>query len=177
LEASAEALHEYAPRLVPDLLQTPEYARAAVLREHPHASPEELARRVEVRLARRGRLGEPGGPRLWAIVDEAALLRAVGGREVHAAQIEALVDAAKQPEVTLQVLRLGRPGYLPRCGAFTVMRFAEADIVYLDQLGERRPLDHRRDVDAHRLAHTQLSATAAMPGETTDVLTEIRAAL
>jgi Predicted transcriptional regulators len=179
LEAAAGALHEYAPGLVPDLLQTPGYARAAVLIERPPpGDADHVDRQVEVRMLRQRPFARPDGPRLWAIVDEAALLRVVGTREVHADQLDALIDAARRPNITLQVLRLEHAAYLPRCGPFTLLRFPRApDIVYLDQLAERHPVRGRRDTDAYRHAHASLSVTAEMPGETTRILTGIRASL
>jgi hypothetical protein len=111
-------------------------------------------------------------------VDEAALRRVVGDATVHARQLDALIHATERPNVTVQVVPLDRTIYLPRCGSFTVLRFARVhDLVYADQPIERRPVREQRDADAYRAAHASLAAAAAPPGDTARILADIRATL
>ena len=82
LEEAAALIRIYEVQFVPGLLQTEDYARAVVMQGSPHLAPEEVDSRVAVRMGRQKLFG--GGttrPRLWAIVDEAALRRPIGGRE------------------------------------------------------------------------------------------------
>jgi hypothetical protein len=79
LEQGAEVVRLFEVQNVPDLLQTPEYARALITARHPEASKEEIERRVELRMARRRVFERPEPLKLWAVLDEAGLHRAVGG--------------------------------------------------------------------------------------------------
>src|SRR6516165_5153030 len=88
LEEAALLIRLYEVQFVPGLLQTADYARAVIKLGLPSASADEVERRISLRLARQELLTKPGGPRLWAIVDEAALRRPIGGKEVMRAQLE-----------------------------------------------------------------------------------------
>ncbi|MET7637173.1 helix-turn-helix transcriptional regulator [Streptomyces sp. NPDC005438] len=93
LESEANVIRAYCPTLVPELLRTPEYARALLEMDHPRADQEELERRGALLAARqRERRG-----RLWAVMDESALRRPVGGPKVLAEQLEALRRYVEEP--------------------------------------------------------------------------------
>src|SRR6202020_1217862 len=128
LEEAAQLIRIYEVQFVPGLLQTEEYARAVVTQGAPGLEPEEVDRRVALRLGRQKLLHRDNPPRLWAIVDEAALRRPMGGRDVLAAQIERLMDAVGEPNITLQVMPFKYGGHAAEGGAFTIMRFPEADL-------------------------------------------------
>src|SRR5215469_5616394 len=82
LEEAALLIRLYEVQFVPGLLQTADYARAVIRLGLPSASADEVERRVGLRMARQEVLKkESGGPRLWAVVDEAALRRPIGGGE------------------------------------------------------------------------------------------------
>src|SRR5215471_19350196 len=92
LEEAASVLRVYEVQFVPGLLQTASYARAVMTRGWPAAPEEEIERRVSMRITRQELLSKPGGPRLWAVVDEAALRRPVGSAEVFRSQLEHLIE-------------------------------------------------------------------------------------
>src|ERR1700758_4128508 len=97
LEEAASLIRLYEVQFVPGLLQTADYARAVIKLGLPSASPEEVERRVGLRMARQEVLTKAGGPRLWAVVDEAALRRPIGGGEVMRAQLVRLTEVAREP--------------------------------------------------------------------------------
>src|SRR6266540_6904131 len=92
LESAAAVIRTYEGQFVPGLLQTTRYMRAVIGGAYLGAAPEELERRVTLRLGRQQLLQRPVGPRLWAVVDEAALHRPVGGPEVMRAELERVMD-------------------------------------------------------------------------------------
>ncbi|MFF8967096.1 helix-turn-helix domain-containing protein [Streptomyces globisporus] len=107
LETAARLIRTYAPGIVPELLQTPRYARALLELRYPRASAEETACRLELLLERQSRtVGHGHGPvRLWALIEEAVLDRMIGDREVMAEQIEHLDRFTRQGgPVTMQVI-------------------------------------------------------------------------
>ncbi|WP_433761140.1 helix-turn-helix domain-containing protein [Nocardia sp. CA-135398] len=173
LEQAAKLIRGYEPRAMPELLQTADYARALLAMAHPTESAEAIARRVALRLRRQEILRRPHPPQLWLIVEEAALRRPIGGSTVWRAQLEYLLRIAEEPHITLQVLpdHVGGPALAD--GAFTMLRFAEADlpdIVYLQQLTSALYLDKTADLDAYRAVANQLSVHAAPPEYTPGLL-------
>lgn len=177
LEQAAQVIRCYEPRAVPELLQTPEYARALLTLAHPGEPEDAIERRVALRMRRQHILTRTHPPHLWLIVEEAALTRRIGGSRVWAAQMDQLLAVAEQPHITVQVLadHVGGPALAD--GAFTYLRFAEADlpdIVYLQQLTGALYLDKQADLDAYRAVANQLSVHAAPPEYTPGLLSALR---
>jgi hypothetical protein len=176
LEAAASLIRTYEVQFVPGLLQTPDYARAVVLLGHGAARAEEIDRRVDVRMTRQQLLTRPDAPHLWAVVDEAALRRPIGGPAVLSAQISALIDAAKLPNVTIQVIPFDAGGHAAAGGAFSLLRFADQelpDVVFMEQLTSALYLDKRDDVDQYAEAMERLCIEAEPPGRTVELLGSI----
>jgi transcriptional regulator with XRE-family HTH domain len=173
LEEAASLIRLYEVQFVPGLLQTADYARAVVRLGQPGAPPAEIERRISLRMGRQELLTKPGGPRLWAIVDEAALRRPIGGREVMRAQFVQLIEATSEPNVTLQVMPFRSGGHAAEAGAFTIMRFPEPDlpdVVYLEQLTSALYLDKRDDVEKYTEVMERLSVESESPERSVDIL-------
>src|SRR5579863_916134 len=92
LEEAAQLIRVYEVQFVPGLLQTEEYARAIIMQGAPGVDPDEVERRVALRMGRQKLLTRENPPRYWVIMDEAALRRPMGGRDVHFKQLERLID-------------------------------------------------------------------------------------
>jgi len=176
LEAATSLIRTYEVQFIPGLLQTREYARAVVRLGHPRASDTDVERRVELRLARQKLLTRDHPPQLWAVVDEAALRRPIGGAAVLRGQIEALVGATQLPNVRLQIVPFEVGGHAAAGGAFTILRFPEEDlldVVYVEQLTSALYLDKREDIDLYAEAMERLCLDANPPGQTGDMLASI----
>jgi transcriptional regulator with XRE-family HTH domain len=176
LEATATRIRTYEAQFVPGLLQTEDYARAVVRLGHGSAKADEIERRVGLRLKRQQEvLHRPDPPTLWAVVDEAALRRPVGGPKVMRDQIEALAGmASKDPHIRLQVIPLAAGGHPAAGGSFTILRFGTQphlqDLVYAEQLSGALYLEKREDVEVYYDAVNQLVVEAAQPAETIKIL-------
>ena len=176
LESAATLIRTYQGQLVPGLLQTADYARATIAGMLLPRSPEEVERRTTLKLARQQILEQPDGPRLWAVVDEAALKRPVGGEQVMREQLERLIDAARLPSVVLQVLPVSVGAHPAMAGAFSILRFADRelpDIVYVEHLTNAQYLDKRDDVNQYLHVMDGISMRAAEPRKTLDILHQI----
>ncbi|MEU4645330.1 helix-turn-helix transcriptional regulator [Micromonospora sp. NPDC023814] len=176
LEAAAALIRSYEVQFVPGLLQTREYARAVVLLGHGTAAPAEIERRVTLRMQRQRLLRRENPPLLWAVVDEAALRRPIGGREVMRGQVAALVEATKSPHIRLQVIPFAAGGHAAAGGAFTILRFGDQDlpdIVYIEQLTSALYLDKRDDLDYYAVAMERLCVEAEPPERTPEILGRI----
>ncbi|MCC5575937.1 helix-turn-helix domain-containing protein [Microtetraspora sp. AC03309] len=152
LEEAASVIRTYELQFVPGLLQSPDYARAVILLGNAGAPEDDISRRIDLRMRRQERLTGPDAVRLWAVVDEAALRRPIGGAEVMRGQIEHLIEATRNPNVTLQVVPFDRGGHSAAGGPFTILRFEESelpDVVYLEQLTSALYLDKPEETDAY----------------------------
>lgn len=173
LEEAASVIRTYEPQFIPGLLQTEEYARAVVRLGHPRSSPRDIERRVDLRMERQKLLDGPVGPRLWAVMDEASLRRPLGDARMMRAQFERLLEAARLPNVTLQVATFAIGGLAAAGGPITILRFQEPDlpdIVYLEQLTSALYLDKQDDVDNYLAVLDRLCAEALSPRQTLDFL-------
>jgi len=176
LEAVAAQIRTYEGQLVPGLLQTAEYMRAVMRGALLDDTAEEVERRVVTRLTRQQLLTHDDGPRLWAVVDEAALRRPAGGSQVMRGQLERLTDATRLANVTLQVLPLTAGVHPAMTGAFSILRFADQelpDVVYVEHLTNALYLDKRDDVDQYLHVIDRISMRAAPPDKTADILHKI----
>ena len=176
LEAAATVIRSFELQFVHGLFQTEAYARAVTRLGHTSAAAEEIDRRVSLRLKRQDLLTRPQPPRVWSVIDEGALRRPLGGRDVMRAQLQRLIEVAELRHVTIQVVPFGRGGHAAAGGAFTVLRFGEADapdVVYIEQLTSALYLDKHEDVDHYLEVMNSLSTEALPPSQTTRLLSEI----
>ncbi len=129
LEAEARAIRSYEQELVPGLLQTQDYARAAIRASRPADTTEQIGRRVEIRMERQEVLIRPDAapPRFNVVLSEAVLRRPVGGYDVMRGQIEHLMCPRDRANVTIQVLPFDAGVHPSMVGPFTVMTFPDLD--------------------------------------------------
>jgi hypothetical protein len=176
LEAAASVIRTFELQFVHGLFQTEDYARAVTRLGYRAASPEEIERRVSLRLKRQDLLTRAEPPQVWSIIDEGALRRPVGGRAVMRAQLNRLIEVSGLRYVTVQVVPFGRGGHAAAGGSFSVLRFGEADmpdVVYIEHLTSALYLDKREDVDHYMEVMNHLSTEALTPAETTYFLAEV----
>ena len=151
LEAAASFIREYELQFVPGLLQIEDYARA-VIRLGTLTSEGEVERRTKARISRQEILHRDDPPKLWAVLDEGALRRVIGGPQVMRAQLLHLIDMCDHPAVTLQILPFTAGAHRAMGGPFTILRYTEPDlrdVVYIEQLTSALYLDKQTEVDAY----------------------------
>jgi hypothetical protein len=173
LEAAATLIRAYEVQFVPGLLQTKEYATAVIQLAHGAEDPEQIERRVALRMERQQVLTRRAPVHLWAVVDEAALRRSIGGREVMRGQISALIEAAKLPNVTLQVIPFRAGGHAAVGGAFSMFQFPEQDLpdlIYMEQLTGALYLDQREEAEQYAGAFERLVLEAESSTRTAKIL-------
>jgi transcriptional regulator with XRE-family HTH domain len=176
LESAAVLIRSYEAQFVPGLLQTEEYMRAVIRGAHLDESSEEVERRIALRMARQVLLTQEHAPRLWAVVDEGALRRPVGGPDVLRVQLERLIEAAELPNVRLQVLPFAAGAHPAMVGAFSILRFPEPelpDVVYLEHLTNALYLEKREDVEEYLHVIDTICLRAARPDRTIEILGRI----
>ena len=176
LESAASLIRTYEGQFIPGLLQTDDYMRAVVQSAHLDHTAEDVGRRVRLRMARQTVLTREQPPRLWAVIDEAALRRPVGGREVMRGQLERLLEASKLPNVTLQVLPFAAGAHAAMVGSFSILRFGDQelpDVVYLEHLTGASYLEKRDEVERYLDIMEILCVEAEPPDRTVELLERI----
>jgi len=168
LEAEATATMNWAPFLVPGLLQTSDYAREVtngLVEGIAPISPAETRRRVEARIARQQVLTRDNPLQFSAILDESVLFRRFGDRTVMQSQIKRLQDLSERTNITLRILPLDGPHPIGT-GAFVLLQFDEVhdvthrDVVYLEHLTGGRYVEEEEESFTYRRTFGRLSDLA-----------------
>jgi transcriptional regulator with XRE-family HTH domain len=166
LESDATSISIWGPEWVPGLLQTRDYARAAIT-SHMTAtasiSPSEIEQRVQTRLRRQHLLAPPEPTPFVSVLDESVLLRRLQSPQVMRDQLAHLIEMSRLEHISLHVLPLD--GAHPiGTGAFVLLRFAAipeigpvSDIVYLEQLtGNQLYVDDAAETHQYELGFGRL---------------------
>lgn len=103
---------------------------------------------------------------LWAVIDEAALRRQVGGREVGAAQLAHLAKAASSSHIRIQVVPFGAGAHPGMTGSCIIMDFADpfdAPLVYVDTMAGDLFLESDEDVERFTASFERIADVALNP--------------
>ncbi|MFF5208365.1 helix-turn-helix domain-containing protein [Streptosporangium sp. NPDC000396] len=176
LEQAACVIRTYEVQFVPGLLQTADYTRAVIRFGRGDAPDVDVERRTDLRMRRQRLLHQPGAPKLWTVIDEAALRRLIGGPETMRAQIEHLIEIAQLPNVTIQIMSFNAGGHAGAAGPVTILRFPEGeltDVVYLEQLAGALYLDKPADVERYWHVMNRMVIEAERPDATVEILRRI----
>ncbi|RII18450.1 Helix-turn-helix protein [Streptomyces sp. YIM 130001] len=178
LEGAASLIRSYEPHFVPGLLQTEDYART-VLRSGAvgQTSPTEIERHVDLRMQRQELLVAEDAPRLWVVMDETVLRRAVGDPGLMRAQVDRLLEVAELPNVTLQIAEFTAGHHPGTYGPFVLFRFAVPelqDMVYTEYLTGAVYLDRRAEVVTYLEVMDRMAAQSATAHRTKEILRDLR---
>lgn len=177
LETDAANLRVYEPQIVPGLLQTRQYAEALITGAMPESGTTDIEKRVSVRLRRQERINDAEHPlRLWAVVDEAALHRLVGDKQLMREQLEHLVELSHLPHVTVQVLPFEMGAHPGINGQYAILEFPDASdssVVYIEGVTSDLYLEKANDVQKYSVMYEHLRAQALNVDQTRQFITDI----
>ena len=175
-EAEARAVHNYESLFIPGLLQTEEYSRAMIKGALPTATQAETDERVKARVERQELLEGGEALELWAVVDEAAIRRVVGGRQVMAAQLLQVIEMVQRPNITLQVVTFETGAHSGMPGPFVHMEFRselDPELIYVDTLAGDIFLEADDDVRRYRQMFDHLRAGALSPDQSAKLISSV----
>jgi transcriptional regulator with XRE-family HTH domain len=176
LETAAKAVSCFGCAPIPELLQTVEYSSAAVTSEQRPLTRDEVQERLAVTAARQQRLLGDLPLELWAVLDESALRRAVGGPGVMRRQLEHLVLMGYRRNVTIQVLPFrmgGHPLLGDRVSVFSFPDAADPQVVHLGDSANSRFLDKASDTKSYLGAFETVCARALGPKESSAFISTV----
>jgi transcriptional regulator with XRE-family HTH domain len=163
--------------IIPGLLQTPEYAAAITWGAVRRGAITEYQaeERLSLLARRQASLERTPAPMVYVVVDESCLLRAVGGPEVMAAQLDRLTAFAELPSTVLQVA----PYDLGERRAFdlpaTLLTLADRSCVaYAESALQGRLERETRFVQPMLTAYHQLQAEALSQAASVAMISELR---
>jgi transcriptional regulator with XRE-family HTH domain len=161
-EATASIIRQVELNVLPGLLQTEDYARSLLAAQGiEKARADKL---IESRRERQELLERPNPPEIFFIIDEGVLRRTVGGQTVMNRQLDRLVQAAKQPNVSIQVLPFALGAHAALAGPFVYLEFPtkdDPDVLYFENpLGDALFNDDPQLTSAYRERFWELEDAA-----------------
>jgi transcriptional regulator with XRE-family HTH domain len=176
LESAASEIRIYEVSLIPGLLQTEDYARAVIRAGMVNSPAEDIERRVSLLMARQPAVIREDPPKVWAVLDEAALRRRVGGAGLMRLQLEHLLAQAALPNVAVQVIPFGGGAHPAMGRPFIILVFPErvdTDVVYLEDLTSALYLEDVAEVDRYNVFFNHLRATALSFDDSAALITSV----
>ena len=176
LEASASSIKNFEVIVVPGLLQTESYAHALFANARPVQARDEADHLVRVRMKRQERLVGEDPPRFWAVLDEAVLRRRVGGDEVMRDQLAHILELARQPHITVQVIPLASGGHAGTSGSFVLLEFPDASadpVPYIETVAGDLYLEKKPDIQTCVLAWELITGYAPSPSDSAQMISDI----
>ncbi|MEV0187414.1 helix-turn-helix transcriptional regulator [Kitasatospora purpeofusca] len=165
LEDQARGITTYTITLVPGLLQTESYATAVFSQAYPPIPQREIELRTAFRIQRQQTV-RSGETKYTAFIHEAALHMQFGGPQVRADQLDALIEDAGVPGITIRVLPFDGTGLPSPIDNFT---YADGPIPDLDTVQSDTGFGIRRlDMPVHVARFRAIIArmdSAALPAD------------
>lgn len=180
LEAEAVSAMNWESQVIPGLLQTADYAREIIRSVQPIEiiPPSLVEARVATRLRRQEVLTRSSPLELSVVMDESALLRNFGGKQVMVDQLHRIVEVAQLPNVTVHVLTL-EGSHPVHSAPFILLRFGKIhdvtlhDVVHVEQLTGGLSYEEPRDTYRYAIAYKELLGSALPPEESLERISRI----
>lgn len=162
-EATAVAISQWSPMVIPGLLQAPAYTQAMPVD-------------VETRQARQGIITRGESPVEYvALISQFAIEEAITSRTAHVAQLDYLLNLGARPNVTIQVVRLGQGWHPGFGGPFIIYDFADSpSIVHIEHYSASAFLYEERDVEAYKTASQEVRSRAMDPASSAEFIAGVR---
>lgn len=172
LEGMAAHLFTFEPVILPGLLQTAEYAEA-LTDATGFVRADQSERFVEFRQARAERLTSDNPLRLHAVIEEGALRRVVGDREVMARQYRHLAEMAERDNIDIQIARPDDGPHASIPGQFAILDFDIAQsIAFLEQIDGGVYVQDRDGVNAYKMVSENLERVALSPDKSRSLISK-----
>jgi transcriptional regulator with XRE-family HTH domain len=175
MESAASELKHVNLTRIPVLLQTEDYAREVIAAGRMRPSVPEHDRMVELLLERQ-RLAQANPPDVWVVLDEAALRRQVGGRDVMRAQIEHLIRLTSTPGVFLQFIPFSGGAHVAMDLPFVIMGFPDPDDPDVVCMGYQTGvlwIEDTSEVHRYNMCFHHLQASALSLDESVALMTAV----
>ncbi|BCK54436.1 helix-turn-helix domain-containing protein [Nocardia wallacei] len=175
-ETEALSARLFQTSFIPGLLQTEQYAWAVLDTAMPKVETAVIEQRLRARFERAKLLAKEEPLELWVVLDEAAIRRVVGGREVMRGQLLRLVEEAEKRNVILQVLPFDAGAHPAMVGSFVVLDFhdpADPELVYVEGIAGDDIVEGHNEIRRFGVMFDQLRAMALSPRDSTNLVARV----
>ncbi|QWF78784.1 helix-turn-helix domain-containing protein [Amycolatopsis sp. CA-230715] len=168
LERAAVQIDHFDAELIHALVQTEAYALALL----EMSLGGQVAQLVADRIARQAILVRPNPPRLRVLLGEAALHRMVGGAEVMREQLDHLLQAGKQPNVSIRILPNSVGAYRTIGVGFKILRLASPNLtrVYIEGMTNATYIHEADETAVYEASFDEVWAKAADDAKSATIL-------
>ncbi|GAA2575459.1 helix-turn-helix domain-containing protein [Streptomyces lienomycini] len=170
MEAKASYISAFEAQVVYGLLQTPEYARAALAVREDN----DLDGLVAARLERQRILDKENPPLMWVVLSEAVLRQQVGGRDVMRGQLAHLLELRDREWLRVQILPFEAGAHAGLPGSYTMLRFdGDPDIVYTEDFVQGHMTANPQAVKEGSLRYALMQAAALSVEESAELIARV----
>ncbi|MEC3979428.1 helix-turn-helix domain-containing protein [Amycolatopsis sp. H20-H5] len=171
-ERTATKVTHVAPLLIPGVLQTSDFIRSMMT--EGDVPVDEIDERVAMRIGRRDLITRRDPARLDVLLDEAAIRRIVGSRQIMADQLRYLLEMSDLPNVEIRVVPFSA-GFTPALtGSYILLDSDEApSIVSLEMQRSGLILHDADDVAGYRRAAETVREKAMSIEATRELITDL----
>jgi transcriptional regulator with XRE-family HTH domain len=175
LEQAALAISAFQSSVVHGLLHTADYARAQHESSMPRLDPDQINLQIEAKLARQRILTQASPPGFAVVLDEAALHRVVGGRQVMADQLTKILDMSALPNAKVQILPFELGAHPALEANFTILELPDPTpgVVFVEGMIGSTYLDRPEDLKRYRNVFNELQSVALSPKDTSDLIAKL----
>ncbi|MEU8038768.1 helix-turn-helix transcriptional regulator [Streptosporangium sp. NPDC049078] len=176
LESDAATIRTYEAQVIPGLLQTEAYARAVMEAAAMKPDKTYIEKKAGVRLARQQLLTRDAPIRLHAVLDQAVLMREVGGATTMSDQLACLLQRSKLANITIQVLPFGRGAHPAMDGPFVILEFPDPmdpDLVYIEQAVSGLVLEEAEELAKYAWMFNNLASQALTAEESATLISSM----
>jgi transcriptional regulator with XRE-family HTH domain len=178
LEEAATDITCYSMNYIPGLLQTEEYAYGIIRTIAPKMDPQIVHQRTEARLRRQHLLERENPPRFNVLLDEVVLHRGVGGPAIMAAQLNKILNAARDGKAVVQVIPFSAGAYAAMDGYFMRLEFNNESelrpVVFVEGLSENKYLQRTDDIARYSETVDYLRARALNQRDSVNLIADVR---
>jgi transcriptional regulator with XRE-family HTH domain len=176
LEESAAAITAFSMYYVPALLQTEAYARAMIMAIAPKMDQKVCQQRLDARMRRQQLLDHDSPPRYRVFLDQAVLVRPVGGPEVMAAQLGKIVAQTQASKATVQVVPFDVGAYAASDGNFVFLELREplSAVVFVEGLVRNQYHEKPLEIARYQENIDNIRDSALTPRDSVALIAEVR---
>ncbi|GAB3214044.1 hypothetical protein GCM10027294_51020 [Marinactinospora endophytica] len=174
LEGRAREIKTSQPLLIHGLLQTEKYARTILRDGRPMDTDEEIDELVVGRMERQNVLKRERPPSFLMVLDEAAIRRPVGGREIMAAQLAHLLEAMEKPQIVIQIIPQATENNPALNGSFTLLTTEESEVLYMETPLSGTAVDSPEVIGRYERIFGDIRAVALPPQESRKLIETVR---
>ncbi|GAA1453098.1 MULTISPECIES: helix-turn-helix domain-containing protein [Nocardiopsis] len=174
-EAEASTIRTFEAQVITGLLQTPSYTEAIFRGGAAHPG-NVVERHVQARLERQRILEGVYPAKLYAIIDEGALRREVGGAEVMREQLQHLINSATRHNVDLRVLPFSAGAHAAMLGSFLILDFEDPldqSLAFTESVTTSQFLEEPHQIERHNEVYGHLQGSALLPEPSVELIENV----